>query len=101
MKSRLQVERTVKIPHFGKYAGVVQDVFDHFFAINWTDYHQESLNEYTRFIYVTLELTTPFLMKELLRTFHYMQMQDWLGTMLLKKELTRAYMTIAQSRLSF
>lgn len=39
-------------PYFRKYAGVVSDVFyDHFLAINWSEYHDTPLDEYTAGIY--------------------------------------------------
>ena len=66
--------------HFGKYAGVVQDVFyDHYLAINWADYHQTDLSEYTRFIYSTLDGYQSVFNEQAQRTFHYMRLQDWLG----------------------
>ena len=36
-------------PGYGKYAGVVADVFfDHFLAFNWTDYSVDSLHQFTK-----------------------------------------------------
>ncbi len=88
-------------PHFGKYAGVVQDVFyDHFLAINWADYHKESLNEYTHFIYLTLGSYRSVFNERAERTFHYMQMQDWLGNYATQEGIHRA-LTGLSRRASF
>lgn len=77
--------------YFGKYAGVVQDVFyDHFLALNWSDYHRQDLDEYTRFIYSTLEIYKPLFNEKAERTLYYMQLQDWLGNYATKEGIHRA-----------
>ncbi|MCZ4407499.1 acyl carrier protein phosphodiesterase [Cryomorphaceae bacterium 1068] len=87
--------------HFGKYAGVVQDVFyDHFLAINWSDYHDQDLNDYTDFIYLTLGGYRSVFNERAERTFQYMQMQDWLGNYATQEGIHRA-LTGLSRRASF
>lgn len=41
---------------YKKYASVIVDIYyDHFLAINWEEYSQESLDEYTKNIYIIIE----------------------------------------------
>lgn len=87
--------------YFGKYAGVVQDVFyDHFLAKNWTSYHQNDLKAYTRFIYATLADYQSVFNDQASRTFHYMQLQDWLGNYATEEGINRA-LTGLSRRASF
>jgi len=87
--------------YFGKYAGVVQDVFyDHFLALNWSSYHQDELKAYTRFIYDTLGDYQSVFNERASRTFHYMQLQDWLGNYANKEGVDRA-LTGLSRRASF
>ncbi|MGB6035863.1 MAG: acyl carrier protein phosphodiesterase [Cryomorphaceae bacterium] len=87
--------------YFGKYAGVVQDVFyDHFLAINWTNYHRDELKAYTRFIYATLGDYQSVFNERASRTFHYMQLQDWLGNYATEEGIHRA-LTGLSRRASF
>jgi len=77
--------------HFGKYAAVVQDVFyDHFLALNWSDYHKKDLNEFTDFIYSTLGDYRSVFNERAARTFHYMHLQDWLGNYATQEGIDRA-----------
>ncbi|HKK40074.1 MAG TPA: acyl carrier protein phosphodiesterase [Cryomorphaceae bacterium] len=77
--------------HFGKYAAVVQDVFyDHFLAMNWSQYHKVDLDEYTRFIYLTLDDYRSVFNERAERTFHFMQMQNWLGSYATREGIDRA-----------
>ncbi len=49
-KKRLRIK-------YKKYASVIVDVYyDHYLAANWSDYSQESLDEYTKKIYSLIEL---------------------------------------------
>lgn len=77
--------------HFGKYAGVVQDVFyDHYLALNWHEYHQTDLREYTGFIYSTLGVYRSIFNDRADRIFHFMQLQDWLGNYVHQEGIQRA-----------
>lgn len=65
---------------FGKYAGVVQDVFyDHFLAINWSLYTNEALNHFVNEAYTVLESNREWMNTRALRTLTYMHAQDWLN----------------------
>lgn len=87
--------------YFGKYAGVVQDVFyDHFLALNWHMYHQDELEVYTRFIYATLRDYQSVFNERAARTFHFMQLQDWLGNYATEEGINRA-LTGLSRRASF
>ncbi len=77
--------------HFGKYAAVVQDVFyDHFLAVNWANYQNRGLTEYTEFIYRTLGDYRSLFNDRAARTFHFMQLQDWLGSYATTEGIDRA-----------
>src|SRR6478609_22744 len=48
--------RTRLREEFGKYAGVVGDIFyDHFLAANWTQFHPTPLDLYSKEIYSLIE----------------------------------------------
>lgn len=87
--------------YFGKYAGVVQDVFyDHYLAVNWAKYHEDDLNKYTRFIYSTLEGYQSVFNEQATRTFHYMQLHDWLSNYATREGINRS-LTGLSRRASF
>ncbi len=87
--------------YFGKYAGVVQDVFyDHFLALNWSRYHKDELTAYTHFIYSTLSDYQSVFNEQASRTFHYMQLHDWLGNYATEEGINRA-LTGLSRRASF
>lgn len=50
------IECIVKLrPAFGKYAGIVIDIFlDHFLAVNWSDYSHEKLSSFTKRFHAVL-----------------------------------------------
>lgn len=65
---------------FGKYAGVVQDVFyDHFLAVNWSLYAKGSLDKFVKEAYTVLESNREWMNTRALRTLTYMHAQDWLS----------------------
>lgn len=71
--------RKLLYPYFGKYAGVVQDVFyDHFLAINWKDYHISNFPEYCQNIYTTLNKERSIMNERAQRILFYMEKQNWL-----------------------
>lgn len=72
--------RELLYAHFGKYAGVVQDVFyDHFLAVNWSLYAKEPLYHFVNESYRVLESNREWMNVRALRTLTYMHAQDWLG----------------------
>ena len=43
-------------PNLGKFAGVAMDIFfDHYLANNWSNYHRESLNQFSQNAYQLIE----------------------------------------------
>jgi acyl carrier protein phosphodiesterase len=66
-------------PTFGKYAGVVVDMFyDHLLAVHWGRYHQEPLPLFSNQTYQRLLLQQPAMPPRARRTLHYMVAQNWL-----------------------
>lgn len=64
---------------FRHYNGVIVDVFyDHFLAKNWSDYHQEDLEEYIQNFYQLLEGNFEILPQNVQRFYPYMKEQNWL-----------------------
>ncbi len=61
------------------YAGVIVDVFyDHFLAINWAQYHRESLGKFVEDTYRALESFSPIFPTGFKRMFPYMRSGNWL-----------------------
>lgn len=86
---------------FGKYAAVVQDVFyDHFLAVNWAEYQDGALGEFTEFVYNALGEYRSVFNDKAARTFHFMQLQDWLGSYATTEGIDRA-LTGLSRRASF
>lgn len=76
---------------FGKYAGVVQDVFyDHFLAINWSLYAKVTLNHFVKEAYTILQSNREFMNTRALRTLTYMHAQDWLSNYAKPEGIDRA-----------
>jgi len=71
--------RKLLYPHFGKYAGVVQDVFfDYFLAKNWPEHNEDSLSSFTQNVYQVLEDAKALYNEKAARMFHFMREQNWL-----------------------
>jgi acyl carrier protein phosphodiesterase len=78
-------------PHFGKYAGVAQDVyFDHFLAKNWERYHDTPLSEFVELTYKTLSDSSNVFNARALRTFTFMRKQNWLENYATKSGIDKA-----------
>lgn len=66
-------------PYFRHYSSVIIDVlYDHFLARNWTDYHSQSLENYTAEFYGIVERNWEILPEGVRRFFPIMKRQDWL-----------------------
>ncbi|HVD99297.1 MAG TPA: acyl carrier protein phosphodiesterase [Cytophagaceae bacterium] len=64
---------------FGKYASVVSDIYyDHFLALHWKEYSQESLENFTQNIYHIIQSELELLPEEVKHFFPYMVKQNWL-----------------------
>ena len=64
---------------FGKYAGVISDVFfDHFLARSFPDYSAESLPEFTSRVYNVLAESTAEMPPRVQYFFPYMREKNWL-----------------------
>lgn len=61
------------------FSGVVLDIFmDYFLAKNWNDYHTDSLDEYSLWVYNSLANNTPLFNRKAELTFDHMQKNNWL-----------------------
>lgn len=66
-------------PEFHHYAGVVLDViYDHFLAKNWSRYHSENLNDYANSFYRSLEDNFPILTDRVQQLLPIMKSRNWL-----------------------
>ncbi|NBA94693.1 ACP phosphodiesterase [Pseudomonas sp. R5(2019)] len=62
-----------------RYAGIILDVFfDHCLAVNWQDYAEQPLEQFTANVYRVLA-AEPALPGQLARIAPYMMADDWLG----------------------
>ncbi len=66
-------------PHFGKYSSVVSDLYyDHFLALRWNDYSNQSLKEFTTSIYEIIQAEIEMMPEDVKYFFPYMVKNDWL-----------------------
>lgn len=66
-------------PKYRHYAPVIVDVFyDHFLAIHWTDYHNQSLPDFANYAYMQLENHDDILPERVLQMMPYMIQGNWL-----------------------
>lgn len=64
---------------YGHYAGVIMDiVYDHFLAKNWTDYSDEPLDEYADRFYQSLKDNYEVLTEKTKGMLPYMMARNWL-----------------------
>ena len=64
---------------FGHYSGVIMDiVYDHFLAKNWSKYHSIDLNVYTENFYKSLQKHYDLLTEKTKDMMPYMIERDWL-----------------------
>ncbi|MFD1316311.1 acyl carrier protein phosphodiesterase [Namhaeicola litoreus] len=66
-------------PKYGLYKGIIIDIFyDHFLAINWTDFCRQSLHEFSELFYQNLERNFDILPENTKRMVPYLVEQSWL-----------------------
>jgi acyl carrier protein phosphodiesterase len=66
-------------PKYRHYSAVIVDVlYDHFLAANWTDYHAGSLEDFASKTYATLSASAAFLPLPFQRMLPYMIKGNWL-----------------------
>ena len=64
---------------YGHYSGVIMDiVYDHFLAKNWTNYSEESLDHYAHHFYDSLKKYDSILTEKTRGLMPYMIAQNWL-----------------------
>ena len=64
---------------YGHYAGVIMDIlYDHFLAKNWTKYSDELLDNYVERFYETLRINTEILTQKTKNLLPYMTEFNWL-----------------------
>ena len=64
---------------FGKYAGVVQDMYhDHFLALHWDDYVDDSIHDYLNEFYLTADGYLSIFPNHQLRFLEGIRQGDWL-----------------------
>ena len=74
-----QSTRRLQGKQFGHYSGVIVDIFyDHFLALNWNDYHHQSLLKYAQDFYKLLESKKQLTPVRTQRIIPYMIEQNWL-----------------------
>lgn len=70
--------REIIRPVMGRYSGVVVDVlYDHFLAKNWQDYHHETLEDFSQYVYQTLT-TSDHIDGRPAWVLQHMEAQNWL-----------------------
>lgn len=68
-------------PSYGLYAGVIVDIlYDHILAANWSTYHPTPLESYTQAFYTLLKSNFIMLPKRVQKFYPYMVSQNWLLT---------------------
>jgi len=66
-------------PRYRHYAGVIIDIFyDHFLALNWNDYSNTPLNEFTKNVYIFLTKNINILPEKTKQMLPYMIKYNWL-----------------------
>lgn len=66
-------------PYYSHYSGIIVDIFyDHFLAVNWQDYSDIPLKDYTESFYELLEAHTNVLPKNVLDFMPFMINDNWL-----------------------
>lgn len=66
---------------YGHYSGVIMDIlYDHFLAKNWTSYSDESLENYAANFYNLLENNEAILTEKIKSIIPYMIEQNWLAS---------------------
>ena len=66
-------------PRYSKYAGVLIDIyFDHFLAKNWSQFHPQSLREFTQDLYSLMNRRLDQLPAKTQEMLPYMVKYDWL-----------------------
>lgn len=72
--------RSIIRPEIGLLSSVAIDVYlDHILAKNWNTYHAQSLSEFARSTYSTLNRNNEFLPERMRHTLKYMELHDWLS----------------------
>ena len=66
---------------YGHYSGVIMDIlYDHFLAKNWTSYSDESLEDYAANFYNLLQNNEAILTEKIKSIIPYMIEQNWLAS---------------------
>jgi len=74
---RLSTARLHK--NYGHYSGIIVDIlYDHFLAKNWSDYHKQPLAEYVDDFYEMLRNNFEILPQRIQRMMPYMMADNWL-----------------------
>jgi acyl carrier protein phosphodiesterase len=89
--------RRLRTAGYGKYAGVVSDIFlDHFLAHNFSEYSPEPLPAFTQRVYALLQTQKGMMPERAQRTLHYMTLHDWLSGYALLAGIGRALNGLSQ-----
>ena len=66
-------------PHYRLYSGAFVDVvYDHFLANDNNEFSEETLNDFSRKVYKTLDKYSSYFPARFARMFPYMKIQNWL-----------------------
>lgn len=75
------VKSSIKLirPDYGKFSGIIIDIYyDHFLAINWEEYHSQSLSNFVRDVYLTLGKRFKYLPSRNKKMLPFLIAQNWL-----------------------
>jgi len=75
------VKSSIKLirPDYGKFSGIIIDIYyDHFLALNWEEYHSQSLSNFVRNVYLTLGKRFKYLPSRNKRMLPFLIAQNWL-----------------------
>lgn len=97
----VQQSKIILRPHFHKYAPVIVDVFyDHFLARDWTIYHHQTLEEYSKEVYQLMEEYSAVLPERARLMLTHMSKHNWLLSYATTNGMERALAGLA-SRTKF
>lgn len=66
---------------YGKYAGIVVDIFyDHFLSVNWDKYSHTNREDFIKYAYKILLSKNTYIPAKVTRFLPYMVLFDWLGS---------------------
>jgi len=79
-------------PVYGKFSGIIIDIYyDHFLALNWSDYHHQDLSQFSKHVYITLGKRFKYLPMRNKRMLPFLIAQNWLTSYANINDLKRVF----------